>query len=175
MAFAGVVRHLLGYSRPRPVPNGIVAECATGTTLGQTQTPPSTGPRYVHFRHPLIDIGWTHRDCVAFLAHQDLPAELDLACVACPLRSNRFWRQLREDAPAAFAEAVAVDTTLRHGHPSPALRGMPPGTQFFLHPDRVPLDQVDLTEPCGSESSGCTPWTCRGNGPGTSEQRGGNR
>ncbi|MFE9246441.1 hypothetical protein [Nocardiopsis sp. NPDC006938] len=174
-ALTGVVRQLLGYPRPRPVPDGIVAECATGTALGQPQAPPSTGPRYVRVRHPLIEIGWTRSDCAAFLAHHELPAELDLACIACPLRSNRAWRQLREDAPAAFAEAVAVDTTLRHGHPSPARRGMPPGTQFFLHPDRVPLDQVDLTEPGEAEPSGCTPWTRRGNGHGNSEQRGSNR
>lgn len=174
-ALLGVVRHLLGYPRPRPVPDGVVAECATGTALGQVQTPPSTGPHYVRVRHPLTEIGWTRSDCAAFLAHHSLPAELDLACVACPLRSNQPWRHLREADSATFADAVAVDATLRHGHPDPARRGMPPGTQFFLHPDRVPLDQVDLTGPNGSELSGCAPWACRGNGTGTPEQEGGNR
>lgn len=175
VALAGVVRHLLGYPRPQPVPEEVVAECVTGTVLGQAQTPPSTGPRYVCFRHPLIDIGWTRSDCVAFLAHHGLPVDLDLACIACPLRTNQLWRQLRDAAPGTFSEAVAVDTALRHGHPSPALRGMPPGTTFYLHPDRVPLDQVDLTEPCGSGVSGCTPWTYRGDRSGTAEQRNGSQ
>lgn len=175
VALSGIVRHLLGYPRPRPVPDRIVAECGTGTTLGQAEAPPSIGPRYVRLRHPLIEIGWTDADCAAFLAHHELPAELDLACVACPVRSNQSWRHLRENDPAAFAEAVAVDVALRHGHPNSARRGMPPGTTYYLHPDRVPLDQVDLTEPNGSEPNACTPWTCRGNGSGDSEQRGGNR
>lgn len=175
VALAGAVRDLLGHPRPRPVPEGIVAECATGTTLGQAHTSSSIGPHYVRVRLPLTDIGWTHDDCVAFLAHHELPAELDLACLACPMRSNRSWRHLRDTEPAAFADAIAVDAALRHGHPSPELRGMPRGTTFFLHEDRVPLDQVDLTEPRGSEPSGCTPWTYRGNGSGDSKQKDGNR
>lgn len=175
VALSSAVRRLLGYPRPGPVPDDVVAECATGTALGQAQPSPSAGPRYVRFRHPLIDIGWTSADCVAFLAHHSLPAELDLACIACPMRSNRSWRHLREAEPATFAHAVAVDTTLRHGHPGPARRGMPSGTTYYVHPDRVPLDQADVTEPDRSEPSGCTPWTCRGNGAGSSERKGVNR
>lgn len=175
VALSGVVRHLLGYRRPRPVPEGVVVECATGTALGQTQAPPSTGPRYVRVRHPLIDIGWTSVDCTAFLAHHSLPAEIDLACSACPMRPNRAWRHLRESAPATFAAAVAADTTLRHGHPTTARRGMPPGTTYYVHPEHVPLDAVDLTGDSQTDVSECVPWTCRTGHPGTTGSKGGTR
>ncbi|GAB3712746.1 hypothetical protein [Nocardiopsis oceani] len=164
MALSSAVRRLLGYPRPTPIPDGVAAECATGTALGQAQAqaPPSTGPRYIRFRRPVIDIGWTSTDCAAFLAQHGLPTTLDLACIPCPLRSNRSWRHLRDTDPAAFADAVSIDTTLRHGHPSPALRGMPDGTTFYLHPDRVPLDQADLSTDTGWHPCGCAPWACRG-------------
>ena len=177
VALSGAVRRLLGYPRPTLLPDQVVAECATGTTLDQAQPPPSAGPRYLRFRHPLTDTGWTNTSCIAFLAHHGLPATLDLACIACPLRSNRSWRHLKACDPAAFAEAVAVDATLRHGHPDPVLRGMPPGTEFFLHRDLVPLDQADLEAgtDTGTDRSGCVPWHLLGTPvPGT-EQNGDDR
>lgn len=161
VTLSGAVRRLLGYPRPRRVPEGVVVECATGTTLGQAPAPPSTGPRYVRITHPLIDIGWTSSDCAALLAHHGLPADLDLVCSACPMRSNGSWRRLRETDPATFAEAIAVDVTLRHGHPSSAPRGMPPGTTYYVHPSRAPLADVDLGIDLGAVPDGCSPWSCR--------------
>jgi len=175
MALRGAVRHLLGYPRPTSVPGHVVVECATGAGLEQARIPLTRGPRYVRYRRPLVDIGWTSTDCRALLAHHELPADLDLACIACPMRSHRAWRHLRTTDPAAFAEAVAVDATLRHGHPDPALRGMPPGTLFFLHPDRVPLDRADLSVDHGPQLSGCVPRACRREGDGTWLRKGGNR
>ncbi|MCK9872435.1 hypothetical protein [Nocardiopsis dassonvillei] len=165
-ALATTVRHLLSYPRPTPVPDGIRAECARGEGLEHACHPMASGPRYVLFRRPLADIGWTQRDCRAFLGHHGLDEEPSLACVACPLRSNQGWARLRATEPAAFAEAVAVDATLRHGHPEAALHGMPPGTTFFLHPDRVPLDQADLSADTDAVTDGCVPWACRGVEPG---------
>ncbi|WP_236572283.1 hypothetical protein [Nocardiopsis sp. FR4] len=138
ISLADTTRRLLGCPRPTSVPEGVVAECATGEALEHAHHPLAIGPRYVRFHRPLVDIGWTSTDCAAFLAHYELPADLDLACTACPMRSNRSWRHLRATDPAAFADAVAVDTLIRHGHPEAASHGMPPGTTFFLHPDRIP-------------------------------------
>lgn len=160
VALSNTVRRLLGHPRPHPVPEGVVAECATDTTLDHTGTPDPTGPTYIRFRRPLIAIGWTDADCAALLTYYGLPTTMDLACIACPLRSNRAWRHLRDTDPASFADAVAVDVTLRHGHPDPALHGRPSGTTFYLHPDRVPLGQTDLESgtSTGTDRSGCAPW-----------------
>lgn len=89
-----------------------------------------------------------------------------MACVACPNRSNHGWAHLRAADPATFTEAVAADAILRHGHPGAETRGMPPGTLYFLHPDRVPLDQADLSATTDPGPDGCAPWACRGAEPG---------
>lgn len=175
VALRSAVRHQLGHPRPTPAPEGVAAECTTGTALDQAHAPPPAGPHYVRHRHPVVHIGWTSTDCRALLAHHEPPTDLDLACLACPMRSNRSWRYLRTTDRAAFAEAVAVDTALRHAHPDPAPHGMPPGTLFFLHPDRVPLDQADLSPNTGPQLSGCMPRACRSEGDGTWQTKGGNR
>ncbi|WP_223830220.1 hypothetical protein [Nocardiopsis quinghaiensis] len=159
------IRRLLGYPRSNPVPGGVVAECATGAGLEHVRFPLPTGPRYVLFRRPLVDIGWTSRDCRALLHHHGLEDGPDMACVACPHRSNHGWARLRYTDSAAFAEAVAVDATLRHDHPEAPQLGMPPGTLYYLHPDRVPLDQADLSTGPDTALGGCVPWACHGRGP----------
>ncbi|WP_435107180.1 hypothetical protein [Nocardiopsis synnemataformans] len=173
-ALTHLIRRLLGYPRQSTLPDGIVAECAVGLGVDHTYQVPA-GPPFVVFRYPLAEIGWTARDCRAFLHHHGLGEASDLACVACPNRSDHGWAHLRATDPEGFAQAVAVDTTLRHGHPNPALRGMPLGTTYFLHPDRVPLDQVDLTPDTGFAPEGCKPWACRGDGSGTTLEGGGGR
>ncbi|MGW8436124.1 hypothetical protein ACWGKS_13300 [Nocardiopsis sp. NPDC055879] len=158
VALSNTVRRLLGHPRPQAVPEGVVAACAIGATLDHTATPDPTGPTYIRFRRPLTALGWTDADCAALLAHHDLPTTMDLACIACPQRTNTDWRWVRNKAPQAFVEAVAVDATLRRGHPDPALRGTPSGTAFYLHPGRVPLAQTDLEADSGTDRSACAPW-----------------
>lgn len=172
IALADTTRHLLGYPRPSSVPEGVVAEWATGESLEHARSPLPTGPHYVSFRRPLAEVGWTDRDCRTFL-HHELDEEPDMRCVAFPGRSSHGWARLRATNPAAFAEAVAVDTTLRHGHPEAEVRGMPPGNLYYLHPDRVPLDQADLSTGLGAVPGGCVPWVCRGRAcSGTAEEGG---
>lgn len=157
VALSTSVRRLLGHPRPYPVPQGAMARCATGATLDHTRDPLPSGPPYLRFHRPLIDIGWTKADCAALVAYHGLPRHLDLACLACPQRSNTAWRHLRQNSSAEWDEAVAVDATVRHGHPDPASRGMPPGTTFHLHPDRLPLEQADLSP--NTDPHGCLPWS----------------
>lgn len=177
VALSNTVRRLLGHPRPHPIPEGVVAECAIGTTLDHTGTPAPTGPPYIRFRRPLTTIGWTDADCVALLTYYGLPTALDMACLACPQRTNPAWRCVRDNDPQTFADAVAVDVTLRHGHPDPASYGRPSGTTFYLHPDRVPLDQADLESgtSTGTDRSGCAPWRRPGTPVPSTEQNGNGR
>jgi hypothetical protein len=50
---------------------------------------------------------------------------------------------LRDNSPGEWADAVAFDRAIRHGHPAAihkaALRG-----KAFLHQSLRPLDQIDL-------------------------------
>ncbi len=77
------------------------------------------------------------------------------ACIICPYRSNEEWRRMRDDDPAAFAEAVQFDRDIRiadgHGQSKrKMLVGLP-----FVHDSLVPLDMVDLGVDDGKRGAGC--------------------
>jgi hypothetical protein len=100
---------------------------------------------YIQLHYPLIEWGLTRADCQRWLQTHGWPSVPASACVACPFHSNDRWRQLRDRSPHEWAEAVAFDRAIRHGHPrtgSPPLDG-----EAFVHRSLVPLDQVDLHGP----------------------------
>jgi 3'-phosphoadenosine 5'-phosphosulfate sulfotransferase (PAPS reductase)/FAD synthetase len=62
---------------------------------------------------PLLDLGWSRTDCLAYLADRwPFPVPRS-ACVYCPLKSDREWLDLREHHPDDWAAAVAFDESAR--------------------------------------------------------------
>ncbi|MBB4930649.1 hypothetical protein F4561_001469 [Lipingzhangella halophila] len=157
-------RRLLGYPHPNRVPEGVYAEQSIGISTEEFHRAKDADVGYLGNRFPLIEIGWTRRDCRALLTHHGLGDTPKSACVGCPFRSNESWAELKSTEPEAFEDAVAFDAAIRHGPPAAASRGMPHGT-FYLHRDRVPLGQVALGIDTGPEPEGCSPWSCRGEDP----------
>lgn len=88
-------------------------------------------------RWPLIELGMTRRDCLAWLAARGYPEPPKSACLGCPFHSDAMWRELRDDSPDEWADTIAVDKAMREGD----------GGAEFMHRQRVPLDQVDLSTP----------------------------
>jgi 3'-phosphoadenosine 5'-phosphosulfate sulfotransferase (PAPS reductase)/FAD synthetase len=62
---------------------------------------------------PLLDLGWTRRACLAYLADRWPHPVPRSACVYCPLHSDAEWLELREHHPADWAAAVAFDEAAR--------------------------------------------------------------
>lgn len=62
---------------------------------------------------PLLDLGWSRSDCLAYLADRWPWPVPRSACVYCPLKSDREWLDLREHQPDDWAAAVAFDEAAR--------------------------------------------------------------
>jgi 3'-phosphoadenosine 5'-phosphosulfate sulfotransferase (PAPS reductase)/FAD synthetase len=88
---------------------------------------------------PLIDLGMSRRDCLNWLQDRQWNAPKS-SCIGCPFHSDAMWRDLRDNAPDEWADAVAVDATIRAGG---NLRGIK--AQQFMHRSLKPLDEVDLS------------------------------
>lgn len=97
------------------------------------------GERWQHRAHPLDDRRLTRADCKAYLSARGWSAPRS-ACIRCPYHNDAEWRRLRDTAPAEWADAVAFDELIRDGLPD--LRG-----EAYLHRQRLPLAEVDLTTP----------------------------
>lgn len=110
------------------------------------------GPRWNAKRYPFLgrsikddpqDLWISRRDCEAWLRRHEYPVPPKSACTFCPYRSNAEWRDLRDNHPDDWQQAVEVDRLIRD-MPKKARDGLQQGGTLYSHADRVPLDEVDL-------------------------------
>jgi hypothetical protein len=99
--------------------------------------------RGVQHRWPLIERRMTRFHCIEWMSENRYPTPPRSSCIYCPYHSNREWRRLRDEEPEAWQEAISYEKRLQAAAAhSPRLDGVP-----YLHPQRVPLEQVDLRDP----------------------------
>lgn len=173
------VRELLGAAAPafRRVPRGQVAEQWIGFSTDEITRVSRSRVSYLRARHPLLELGMSRRDCTRYLDRAGWGDTAKSACIGCPYHGNRMWRELRDERPEEWADAVAFDEEIRKG----GARGKHLRGQAFLHRSRIPLsiapidrwtrgdraeaqaevqgDLFDLIET--GDPDGCSPFGCR--------------
>lgn len=154
------VRDRLGYPHPNRVPDGVYAQMAIGISVDEIGRVRDPDVRYMRHDYPLLDLGWSRADCVSFLEINGLGGTPRSACLGCPFHDDNFWFQLKTTSPGEWADVVAFDKAIRHGSARANADGHPLRGQFFLHPQRVPLDEVELRPKQVQARPGCGPWTC---------------
>ncbi len=93
--------------------------------------------RYIANRYPLIDAGMSRWDCLRWLHGHGYPTPPKSACVGCPFKDARRWRETRDTMPDEWRQAVEFDAAIRT---LPRIRG-----EVYLHRSLRPLDEVDLS------------------------------
>lgn len=123
-----------GYVAPKSV------EMWIGISLDEAIRKKPSDVRYITSRWPLIELMMTRQQCLSWLAKREYPTPPRSACVYCPYKNDREWRDLRNGAPTDWNLAVAVDSRLRE---LPHVARF--GGEMFAHRSRVPLPLVDLS------------------------------
>lgn len=114
-----------------------------GISWDETQRVKNAHVKWCQHRWPLIERKMRRHDCLDWMAAHGYPTPPRSACVYCPFHSNKEWRRLKTDEPDEFSRAVQFERDLQAAKAqTDNQRGIP-----FLHPSRIPLDQVDLTDP----------------------------
>jgi hypothetical protein len=137
------LRELLGKEpRDRIAPGSV--EKWIGISMDEaTRMKPSPNKWAVN-RWPLIEKRMSRRDCLKWLAEQGYSTPPKSSCIGCPYHSNSAWREMRDKRPEEWADAVAIDKAIRD--PIDVDKGLRKRKgQQFMHPKRVPLDEVDLS------------------------------
>ncbi len=184
------VRELLGAKPPdyRTVPRGRGCEQWVGFSTDEIhRVTDRAGVQYLTVRHPLLDLGMSRKDCTRWLAARGWGGTVKSACIGCPFHGNRQWRDLRDNRPDEWADAVAFDAAIRQGGSNPT----PDGGQAFLHRSLLPLSiapidrvtrreqaerQTDLLDALADQAAGydpaedgdpdgCSPYGCRSGVP----------
>lgn len=131
------IRRLLG-KRPRdPIPAGSV-DVLIGISWDERHRMRDARQAYMVNRYPLVDKQMTRTDCLRWLERHGYPKPPKSACIGCPFHDDAAWRDMRDNRPEEWAEAVEYDRMLRTGDS----RGM--RCTEYMHRARVPLDQVDF-------------------------------
>jgi hypothetical protein len=133
------VRHFLKLKKGEPVP--ALTEQWIGISTDEIIRLKRSHVAYIHNRHPLVEARMSRRDCLRWMEERQYPRPPKSACFFCPYHTNAMWRQMRDDDPTSWAEAVRLDHLLRAGRLR-AWRG-----QAYLHRSGVPLDEADLAAP----------------------------
>jgi hypothetical protein len=176
------VRELLGAKPPdyRTVPRGRLAEQWIGFSTDEIhRCNDKPANQYTQQRYPLIELGMSRKDCERWLKKRGWGHTVKSACIGCPLHGNAMWRDLRDNHPDEWADAVDFDRQIRKGGAratAGALRG-----EAFLHRSRVPLDQAPIDRVTRREwadrqldifdvledgdPDGCSPYGCRSGEP----------
>jgi hypothetical protein len=169
------VRELLGAPAPnfKRVPRGQVVEQWIGFSADEVTRVSGRSVQYICPRYPLIEMGMDRKACERWLVSQGWANVAKSACIGCPYHGNAQWRDLRDNHPAEWADAVEFDAQIRKG----GARELPLNGEAFLHRDRVPLplvriDRTTRAERAGwqtdifdvledGDPDGCSPYGCR--------------
>ncbi|TIX73963.1 MAG: hypothetical protein E5V25_04065 [Mesorhizobium sp.] len=129
-------RELLGFIPRKRIPPGS-CEVWIGISTDEVVRAGAAFTSWTVNRYPLLERRMSRRDCIQWLETHSFPVPPKSACVFCPYKSNAEWRWLRDNDPKAWADAVELDRLIRD---TPGMR-----EREYLHRDRVPLGQVDLS------------------------------
>jgi len=134
-------RELLGKGRKQRIEKGAV-EVWIGISTDEAMRMKPAHATWMVNRWPLIERRMSRWDCLQWLRRHGYPEPPKSSCIGCPFHNDKHWRDMRDNQPDEWADAVYVDAMIRSG-----------GTQFnakirgeqFMHASLEPLDQVDLS------------------------------
>lgn len=125
------VRELLGGKTPKGGATMLV-----GISMDEAIRMKPSRVRYIVNRWPLIEKQMSRRDCLRWLEERQYPIPGKSSCIGCPYHSDAAWRDLRDNSPEEWADALEVDRAIRN---QPKMKA-----QQFMHRSLKPLEEVDL-------------------------------
>jgi hypothetical protein len=135
-------RELLNVQPRKRVPKDTIVEQWLGISTDEAGRIKPSRDKWQINHWPLIDADMSRQDCIKWFDAKFPGRQLSKsACIGCPFHNNNNWRDLRDNDPASWQDAVEFDKAIRHN--GSKLVGMK--EQQFLHRACVPLDEVDLS------------------------------
>lgn len=132
-------RSLLGYAPRQRIPVGS-CETLMGISTDEASRMKDSREPWNRNVFPLIEMGMSRADCLAWMERHGYPQPPKSSCVGCPFHSDREWRRIKDQDPEGWADVLALDELIRH--PVRGLRG-----QQFMHRKLLPLAKIDFSTP----------------------------
>jgi hypothetical protein len=137
------MRSHLKLKRKEPLP--VLVEQWIGISADEAHRMKPSGHDWVENRWPLLELRMRRSDCLTWLERNAYPAPPKSSCTFCPFHDTAMWRDLKDNHPAAWEQALAVDALIAPGAPATETRS---GTKpMYLHRSLKRLADVDLSTP----------------------------
>lgn len=149
-------RELLGFGRGQRVTAGITATHVIGISFDERGRMRAPRKPWLLHDYPLCDRRITRWDCEQWLRRNGHPIPPKSACVFCPYRRIGEWRRMRDEEPEAWAQAIAIDESIR----SAGYKGLV--GECYVHDSLVPLAEVDLSTPAENGQANLWDDECEG-------------
>ena len=133
------VRELLGLKKRQRVKKDMKVEMIMGISYDEIYRIKPNRLPYITNIYPLADMKMRRSDCLTWMKNNGYPKPPRSACTFCPYHSNKEWRNIKQDKDE-WEKVVKLDQIIREGTERNT-------DQLFLHKDRIPIDQVDLSDP----------------------------
>jgi hypothetical protein len=153
------LRELIGLKKGARGPKQPAIEQWIGISVDEAVRVKPSRFSYIQNRWPLIELGMSRSDCIAWCASRGFPRPPKSACTFCPYQSDEQWRTMKSHDPESFADAVATDEAIRSGLPGPH---RPNDDRWFVHRSRAPLSEQSFFEAGASTRMDEFPNECEG-------------
>ena len=141
------LRKILGLKPRQPVPRHSKIEMWVGISTDEMSRAKPSQESWIDKKFPLVDIGLSRGQLHTWF-QKNYPGRVlpKSACIGCPYHSDAVWKDMKENDPDSFIEAVDVDIDLRS---NPNITALTPHAQGYLHASRKPLALVDFDDTKG--------------------------
>lgn len=120
----------LGYGPDNPITEWL------GMSLDEIHRMKHSDVQWVETQWPLVfDVPLRRIECITAIERFGLPVPRKSACWGCPHLSNDEWREIRDDDPDDWQQAIELDAAIRAAD---QMGGV------YLHPSRVALAEADI-------------------------------
>lgn len=143
-------REILGLKHRQHAPKEPVVRRWYGISFDELQRMRVASEKWAVNWYPLIERRMTRVACYKWLHEHGYPEAPRSACIGCPFHSAKEWREMKEHRPDEWEDAVAFDKAIRK---CGGMRG-----DVFIHPARVPLDEVQLYKRHAQDQMMFTGW-----------------
>ena len=143
------LRTRLGLKPKRRAPIDTQVEMWLGISTDEALRQKPGQEEWVTKRYPLIELGFSRAQLINWFKDnypdRQLPSS---SCIGCPYHSDSVWKQLKQDDPKSFQDAVFIDQALRN---VPSTKHTIKG-DAYLHRSRIPLIEVNFEDATTYES-----------------------
>lgn len=131
------IRQMLGLVKGERAKKGVQVVQYLGISTDEASRMKPSREQYIQHRFPLIELNMSRTDCLGWMESRGYPKPGKSACTFCPYHDDALWKDMKENDPESWADAVEIDEMIRAG-----VRGTP--QRLYLHRSMKPLVDVDL-------------------------------